>query len=216
MNGPWGNRLRNARFFSGFLFLFFAFFVTPLFSEDSPPPTEEPKHKLDKVERSFGAGFFRRSGYQTFLEPRVSFVKRKERYSEVIEYSWRPMLIKDMPHKERIDHLRCSINRYYYAGKDKKIFYGGGIGGNVILFNDKLKEYAQARKLHLRDGVNGLARVFAGYKVTDFQFGKATYPVVLRVDAFFSPPYKFGGEIGQAGNQLRLTEVVGGISFSIE
>jgi len=186
-------------------------------ADDSSSPTEPSKLKLEKVERSFGAGYFRMHGYKDFIEPRISFIKRKsDRSSEVIEYAWRPMQLADFPHKERIDRIRFSFNRYFYSGKDLRLFFGTGVGGNVILFNDKLKEYGRTNNLNLRDGVNGLGRVFVGYKVSEVEFNKVKYPVVLRVDSFFSPAYKFGGNLGKAGDKLKLSEVIGGVSFSVE
>jgi hypothetical protein len=171
---------------------------------------------LEKVDRSFGFGWFRANGYRDSLEPRVSFVKRLSGHSEVIEYAWRPMEIYGMPHKERIDRVRCLYNRYYFS-KNRTLFYGAGVGGNLIFFNRKLKDWAKTKQnLELKDGVNGLGRVFVGYKLRDFAFRGKTYPVVARVDGFFSPDYRFGGTLGAAGDRLDLTEIRGGINFSIE
>jgi hypothetical protein len=172
--------------------------------------------KLDKVERSWGIRPFMINGYQTMVEPRIAFIKRKVNYSEVIEYSWRPMLIKDMPHKERIDRVQFSFNRYYYTGEDKRSFYGAGIGGNIILFNQALKDWGKERSIDVQDGVNGLGRVFFGHKLSEIKFLGETYPIVARVDGIFSPPYEFGGNLGEAGTRLTFTEVRGGLSFSIE
>lgn len=188
------------------------------YSFEDPPPTKPEKKppKLEKVERSPGLGYFRKNGFKDFFEPRVAFIKRRERHSEVVEYAWRPMVLHDMPAKERIDLVRFSINRYYFSGPEKKIFYGGGLGGNIILFNNALKDWGKLHSLSLKDGVNGLGRVFVGMKFSEFRFGKTTYPVVFRADAFFSPPYRFGGNVGKAGEELMLTEITAGISFSIE
>jgi len=185
----------------------------------SASPSSEGKKPavFEKVKPSFGIKWFRKDGYRDFFEPRVAFIKRKERFSEVIEYSWRPMEIFNMPHRERIDRVQCCYNRYWYNGPEKRIFFGGGFGGNIILFNQKLKDWAKANaKVNLKDGVNGLGRVFAGYKVSEFKFGKTVFPVVIRVDGFFSPPYKFGATIGRAGDQLKLTEVKADVALSIE
>lgn len=189
-------------------------FVPPVSTEGSTEPRKAPA--LDKVKRSFGLGWFRKKGYVDFVEPRVSFVKRADQTSDVIEYSWRPMQIYNMPHKERIDLIRFSLNRYFFLGSDKKIFYGGGLGGNVVLFSNKLKDWANQRKFSVKDGVNGLGRVFCGYKIRDYEFMGELYPIVLRFDAVFSPPYRFGGPLGDAGEKLKLTEVTFGIAFSIE
>jgi hypothetical protein len=126
------------------------------------------------------------------------------------------MQIHDMPHKERIDLVRFSYNRYFFSGPEKKMFFGGGVGGNIILFNDKLKDWASDRGISLKDGLNGLGRLFLGFKIREFPFNKTVYPIVFRVDAMISPPYKFGGELGHAGDRLKLTEITAGISFSIE
>lgn len=172
---------------------------------------------IDKVERSFGARFFNMKGYVDFIEPRVAFIKRKPDFSEVIEYSWRPMLIHDMPHKERIDRIQCSFNRYYYIDKQKKVFVGAGVGGNIVLFSEKLKDWARTNaKVNLRDGINGLGRVMAGYKIRDIPFGKWKFPLVVRADAFFSPPYRFGAALGDAGEKLKLTEAKIGLALSVE
>lgn len=172
---------------------------------------------LEQAEQNFGVGFFRREGFKSFIEPRVSFVKRKPGKSEVIEYSWRPMVLDDMPHRERIDLIRCSFNFYRFPQNNKKVFYGAGVGGNVVLFNEKLKDWAKThRNIDLKDGVNGLGRLFLGCKLQDFTFANKVYPVVARVDAFFSPPYRFGASLHRAGEELKLTEVTFGISFSIE
>ncbi|MBF0500883.1 MAG: hypothetical protein HQM09_12165 [Candidatus Riflebacteria bacterium] len=185
-------------------------------TENLATNTENIQPKLDKVERSWGLRPFRMSGYQTFVEPRIAFIKRKKDFSEVIEYSWRPLLILDMPHKERIDRIQFSFNRYYFTGPEKRSFYGGGLGGNIILFNQSLKSWGKDRALDLKDGVNGLGRVFLGYKWREIRFLGETYPVVLRVDGIFSPSYEFGGNLGRAGDKLNLTEIRGGLSFSIE
>ncbi|HEY9069394.1 MAG TPA: hypothetical protein VIV61_04000 [Candidatus Ozemobacteraceae bacterium] len=170
---------------------------------------------LEKVSPEFGARWFRKEGYKDFFEPRVSFVKRKTGYSEVIEYSWRPMVPFGLKNDERIDRVQFSFSRYYYSGP--RIFYGAGVGGNIILFTEGLKDLAKARyNLDVKDGVNGLGRVFAGYKLRDFTFGKYKFPLTLRIDAVFSPDYKFGGEMGRAGDKIELTEITGGFAFSVE
>ncbi|HNW35805.1 MAG TPA: hypothetical protein PKM25_12780 [Candidatus Ozemobacteraceae bacterium] len=170
---------------------------------------------LEKVLPEFGARWFRKSGYKDCFEPRVAFIKRKNGYSEVIEYSWRPMVPFGMKNDERIDRVQFSFNRYYRNGP--RIFYGGGIGGNVILFTQALKDLAKTQyKLALKDGVNGLGRIFAGYKIRDFSFGKYKFPLVARVDAIFSPAYEFGGELGRSGDKMKLTEITGGLALSIE
>ncbi|MBF0407945.1 MAG: hypothetical protein HQM10_11360 [Candidatus Riflebacteria bacterium] len=169
-----------------------------------------------KVERSLGLGYFRMDGYTDFVEPRLSFIKRKNSYSEVVEYSWRPMFIKDMPNKERIDRVQFTINRYYFTSPAKKFFYGGGLGGNFIFFNKGLKDWGKERSIDLKDGINGLARLFIGWKISEFKFLKTVYPLVFRVDASFSPPYKFGGTLGRAGEEIKLTQIFAGLSFSIE
>lgn len=172
---------------------------------------------LEKVERNFGVGFFRLNGYKDFIEPRVSFVKRKPKRSEVIEYSWRPMVLHDMPDRERIDRIRFTFNIYQFPKGNRQFFYGGGLGGNIVLFNDALKDWAKKnRSIDLQDGVNGLGRLFIGYKLRDFTFGKKVYPVVARVDAYFSPPYRFGASLHRAGDELKLSEITFGINFSIE
>ncbi len=183
-----------------------------------PPPAEEKKPvKLDKVDRSFGLRWFQKDGYRDFFEPRVAFIKRKEGYSEVIEYAWRPLEIYDMPHRERIDRVQCCYNRYFFSGPERRLFYGAGVGGNIVLFNQKLKDWGTEHgNIDLKDGVNGLGRVFVGYKVSEFTFGRTTYPVVVRVDGFFSPPYRFGGTLGRAGDELELTEIKADVAFSIE
>ncbi len=183
-----------------------------------PPPGEEKKPvRLEKVERSFGVRWFRKEGYKDFFEPRIAFVKRKEGFSEVIEYAWRPMEIFDMPHRERIDRVQCLYNRYYFAGPDRRLFFGAGVGGNIVLFSQKLKDWAkQNGTIDLKDGVNGLGRVFVGYKVSQIALGKKTYPIVVRVDGFFSPDYKFGGTLGRAGDRLDLTEIKADVGLSIE
>ncbi|MFZ2959169.1 MAG: hypothetical protein WA705_19970 [Candidatus Ozemobacteraceae bacterium] len=178
--------------------------------------TATASHKLDKVARSWGVNLFMVNGYQTMIEPRIAFIKRKSGHSEVIEYSWRPMIIKDMPHKERIDHIKFSFNRYYFTGKNKRSFYGAGIGGNIILFNQALKDWGKERSIDLKDGVNGLGRVFIGHKLSEIKFMGDTYPVVVRVDGILSPPYDFGGNLGQAGNRLTFTEVRAALNFSVE
>lgn len=170
----------------------------------------------EKVDRDWGVGYFRLNGYRDFLEPRISFIKRKPDYSEVIEYAWRPMVISDMPHNERIDRIRCLINRYYFAGRNRRFFYGAGLGGNIILFNDDLKDWAKARGLTLEDGVHGAGRLFAGYQVREIRFMKKLYPVVIRVDAHISPDYKFGGTLGRAGDRLELSEIKLALNFGIE
>lgn len=196
------------------------FSLSPIFAADVASTTEDTAKKIvrEKVETSLGMGWFRKNGYVDFVEPRVSFVKRKKDFSEVIEYDWRPMQIFNMPHKERIDVIRCSFNRYYYSGQEKKIFYGFGLGGNILLFNSNLKDWGAERGLSLKDGVNGLGRLFGGYKVAEVQvpFLKTKYPVVVRFDAIFSPTYKFGGYLGAAGDRLKLTEFSVGLGFSIE
>ncbi len=178
--------------------------------------SDKPPLKLEKAERNFGWGWFSKSGYQSFIEPRVAFVKRMAKYSESVEYSWRPMVLKNMPHKERIDQLRFSFNRYYYSGRDRKVFYGAGLGGNAILFNRELKDWGNANGLSLKDGINGLGRLFAGFKFSEFKFNNKVYPLVLRADAFISPDFKFGGNVGEAGDRIKLTEFQIGIAFSIE
>lgn len=178
--------------------------------------TSPKKKSLEKIQPAFGCGYFIVKGYKTFLEPRVSFVKKKNDFSEVIEYSWRPMVLKGTPRSERIDRVRLGFNRYYFTGKDKRIFFGGGIGANVILFNDDLKKYGDANKLNLKDTVRGLGRVFVGYKISKVKVFNTEYPIVFRVDAFGSPDYKFGGELARAGDRLKLTEVTAGLGFSIE
>lgn len=181
------------------------------------PVSSEEVTKIEEAERSFGLGYFRMKGFRSFVEPSISFIKRKEGYSEVIEYSWRPLWIRHMPDNVRIDRIRFSFNRYYYSGSEKKIFYGAGLGGHLVLFNRALKDWAKVnRGLDLKDGLNALGRVFFGYKLHEITFGKTVYPVVLRFDAFLSPDYKFAGELGRAGEKLRLTEFKLGISFSIE
>jgi len=204
-----------------FFIVVFVFFAAPfLTAEESTEPNIEPEKKpmaLEKVERSFGARWFSMKGYKDFFEPRVAFIKRKSSFSEVIEYCWRPLVIYDMPHKERIDRIQFSFNRYYYSGKEKKLFYGAGAGGNVILFSQKLKDWGKKfADLDLHDGVAGLCRVFLGYKLSEFKLGRTVYPIVFRVDGYFSPPYKFGAVLGHAGEELKLTEINAGISFSIE
>ncbi|RCK78666.1 MAG: hypothetical protein OZSIB_1193 [Candidatus Ozemobacter sibiricus] len=183
-----------------------------------PPPGEEKKPvKLEKVERSFGVRWFRKEGYKDFFEPRVAFIKRKPHFSETIEYAWRPMEIFDMPHRERIDRVQCLYNRYYFAGHERRLFYGAGVGGNIVLFNQKLKDWAkQHRNIDLQDGVNGLGRLFVGYKVSQITLGKKVYPVVVRVDGFFSPDYRFGGTLGRAGDRLELSEIKADVGLSIE
>ncbi|MBP7633071.1 hypothetical protein KBA41_02795 [Candidatus Ozemobacteraceae bacterium] len=170
---------------------------------------------LEKVAPEFGARWFTKNGYKDFFEPRIAFIKRKIGYSEVIEYSWRPMVPFGMKNDERIDRVQFSFNRYYYNGP--KIFYGGGVGGNIILFTDALKDLGKARyNLDLKDGVNGLFRAFAGYKIRDFKFGKYKFPLVARVDAIYSPPYEFGGDLAASGNKIKLTEVTAGLALSVE
>ncbi|OQA09646.1 MAG: hypothetical protein BWY66_00475 [bacterium ADurb.Bin374] len=170
---------------------------------------------LEKVAPEFGARWFTKNGYKDFFEPRVAFIKRKIGYSEVIEYSWRPMVPFGMKNDERIDRVQFSFNRYYYNGP--KIFYGGGVGGNIILFTDALKDLGKARyNLDLKDGVNGLCRAFAGYKIRNFRFGKYTFPLVARVDAIYSPAYEFGGDLAASGNKIKLTEVTAGLALSVE
>lgn len=170
---------------------------------------------LEKVAPEFGARWFRKDGYKDFFEPRVAFIKRKSGYSEVIEYSWRPMVPFGMKNDERIDRVQFSFNRYYYKGP--KIFYGGGVGGNIILFTDGLKDLGKTGyKLDLKDGVNGLFRAFAGYKIRDFTFGKYKFPLVARVDAIYSPPYEFGGDLAGCGDRIKLTEVTAGLALSVE
>lgn len=186
------------------------------FAMEQKAEPAKAKVKLDKVEMDWGFSYFRLNGYRDSLEPRVAFIKRKSRYSEVIEYSWRPMEIYAMPHKERIDRIRCLFNRYYFSGPRKLIFYGFGVGGNIVLFNDRLKDWAKTRGISLRDGVLGTGRLFVGYKLRDFTFLKKTYPVVVRVDGHFSQDYKFGGELGRAGTRLDLSEIRLGLNFSIE
>ena len=171
---------------------------------------------LDKVERDWGLRPFKKNGYRMLAEPRISFIKRKPDYSEVVEYSWQPLIIEKMPHHERIDRIRFSFNRYYFTGRERRIFYGGGLGGNIILFNHELKDWAVANNLSLKDGVNGLGRLFFGYKFSEFTFNKWTYPVVFRVDAIISPAYKFGGNLGEAGDRLELNEITAGLSLGIE
>lgn len=189
--------------------------LVPASAGETPSGTASGVPVLEKVAPEFGARWFRKNGYKDFFEPRVAFIKRKTGYSEVIEYSWRPMVPFGMRNDERIDRVQFSFNRYYYNGP--RIFYGGGLGGNVILFTQALKDIAKDRhKLDLKDGVNGLARVFAGYKIRDFKFGKYRFPLVARVDAVFSPDYKFGGELAQSGDKIKLTEVTGGLALSIE
>lgn len=184
-------------------------------AEDASRDTASGTAVLEKVAPEFGARWFRKNGYKDFFEPRVAFIKRKIGYSEVIEYSWRPMVPFGMRNDERIDRIQFSFNRYYYKGP--RIFYGGGIGANVILFTQPLKDIAKDRhNLSLKDGVNGLGRVFAGYKIRDLTFGKYKFPLVLRVDAVFSPAYEFGGELGQSGNKIKMTEITGGLALSIE
>lgn len=185
--------------------------ATPIASSSAPDP-----NRPEKVERDWGVGYFRLNGYHDFLEPRISFIKRKPDYSEVIEYSWRPMEIVDMPHHERIDRIRCLINRYYFAGRERRFFYGAGLGGNIILFNDDLKDWAKTRGISLQDGVHGAGRLFLGYKLREIRFMKKLYPVVARLDAHISPDYKFGGYLGRAGDRLELSEIKLGLSFSIE
>lgn len=171
---------------------------------------------LDKVDRDWGLRPFKKNGYQMLAEPRISFIKRKPEYSEVVEYSWQPLIIEKMPHHERIDRIRFSFNRYYFSGRERRIFYGGGLGGNIILFNHELKDWATANNLSLKDGVNGLGRLFFGYKFSEFTFNKWTYPVVFRVEAIISPAYKFGGNLGEAGDRLELNEITAGLSLGIE
>ena len=171
---------------------------------------------FDKVDRDWGLRPFMKNGYQTLVAPRISFIKRKDLYSEVVEYSWQPLIIKNMPHHERIDRVQFSFNRYYFLGPDRKIFYGGGLGGNIILFNHDLKEWGTRNNINLKDGVNGLGRLFLGYKFREFTFNRWTYPIVFRVDATFSPAYKFGGNLGEAGDRLELTEIKAGLSLGIE
>lgn len=201
------------------IILLFAF-VKPLSALESEPGetahASESLH-IEKAERNLGCGWFKTKEFKAFIEPSISFVKRKADYSEVIEYSWRPLLIRDMPKKERIDRIRFSYNRYQYAGSRKQFFYGGGVGGHIILFTRKLKDWAQENvALDLKDGVNGLGRVFCGYKLREISIGKTVYPVVLRVDGFFSPAYEYGGRLGRAGEKLNLTEVKVALAFSIE
>ncbi|MBI3037998.1 hypothetical protein HYY75_02950 [bacterium] len=197
-----------------------AFFLIPCDSWSLPEPSSFTNSKkpavIDKTERSFGLRWFRMNGYHDFVEPRIAFIKRKSGNSEVIEYSWRPMRIVKMPNHERIDRIQCSFNRYFFGGRKKNIFYGFGAGGNVILFNKKLHEWGKQRKIFLSDGVNGLGRLFAGYKLRDISVGKTKYPLVFRVDGLFSPPYRFGGELGRAGDKLKLSEVTANFAFSIE
>ncbi|HNV68769.1 MAG TPA: hypothetical protein PKO06_03665 [Candidatus Ozemobacteraceae bacterium] len=178
--------------------------------------TNKPDNRPDKVERDWGVGYFRLNGYHDFVEPRISFIKRKPHYSEVIEYSWRPMEVVDMPKHERIDRIRCLINRYYFTGRERRFFYGAGLGGNIVLFNDDLKDWAKSRGLSLEDGVHGAGRVFVGYKIREVRFMKKLYPVVARIDAHISPDYKFGGILGRAGDRLELSEIKFGLNFSIE
>lgn len=188
------------------------------------PPTPEGKGSsqtakgpvYDKVDRDWGLRPFMKNGYQPMVAPRISFIKRKEMYSEVVEYSWQPLIIKNMPNRERIDRVQFSFNRYYFTGPNHKIFYGGGLGGNIILFNHDLKDWGTRNNINLKDGVNGLGRLFLGYKFSQFTFNRWTYPVVFRVDATFSPAYKFGGILGEAGDRLELNEIQAGLSLGIE
>lgn len=178
--------------------------------------TASLRDRPEKVERDWGMGYFRLNGFHDFVEPRIAFVKRKSDYSEVIEYSWRPMEVVDMPEHERIDRIRCLINRYYFSGPERRFFYGAGVGGNIVLFNNDLKDWAKARGFALKDGVQGAGRVFVGYKIREVRFMGKLYPVVARVDAHISPDYNFGGNLGRAGNQLELSEIKFGLNFSIE
>ena len=179
--------------------------------------TASPPFEIEPAERNFGFGFFRQKGYKDFIEPRVSFVKRRGLTSEAIEYSWRPMQIHDMPHKERIDIIRCSFSKYFFTNPSRTAFFGVGLGGNVILFNQKCKDWAkQNAKIDLKDGVNGLGRFFLGYRLSTFTFGKTEYPVVARFDAFICPDYNFGGRLGHAGEKLELSEYKVGVNFSYE
>lgn len=171
---------------------------------------------FDKVDRDWGLRPFMKNGYQPMVEPRISFIKRKDMYSEVVEYSWLPLIIKEMPNRERIDRVQFSFNRYYFTGPERKIFYGGGLGGNIILFSHDLKTWGTRNNINLKDGVNGLGRLFFGYKFSEFKFNRWTYPVVFRVDAMFSPAYKFGGLLGEAGDRLELSEIKAGLSLGIE
>jgi hypothetical protein len=207
--------MRPASLFPVVLLLIFT--SVALFGQGTEKPAEPKKElKLQKAERSFGAGWFRKSGYKDFIEPRVSFYKRKGDYSEVVEYAWRPMVIHGLSNKERIDVIRFLYNRYYYFGREKRVFGGVGVGGNALMFSRELKDWAMLRKIDLKDGLSGLGRVAFGYKFSQFKFGKKVYPLVVRIDGYFSPPYRFGGNLGAAGDKLKLTEITGGLSFSIE
>ena len=85
------------------------------------------------------------------------------------------------------------------------------------LFTDGLKDLGKTRyNLDLKDGVNGLFRAFVGYKIRDFAFGKYKFPLVARVDAIYSPPYEFGGDLAGCGDRIKLTEVVAGLALSVE
>jgi len=171
---------------------------------------------LDKVETNWGLSPFRKEGFYDFVAPRVSFIKRLGDHAEVIEYVWQPLRIYDMPDHERIDRLQFTYNRYQYAGAARRFFYGAGVGGNVILYNRNLKDWAAARGIALRDGVTGLGRVFAGYVLRQVRFLKYRYPLVFRVEAVITPDVKFGGELGRAGHRLETSEIRAGLSFSVE
>ena len=104
--------LRQFIMFS-FLFVLVTGACCPVWANGSSAQPGSQTYQLEEAERNFGFGFFSQKGYKDFIEPRVSFVKRHGESSEVIEYSWRPMEIYDMPHKERIDIIRCSFNKYF-------------------------------------------------------------------------------------------------------
>ncbi|MBF0545163.1 MAG: hypothetical protein HQM08_12045 [Candidatus Riflebacteria bacterium] len=196
--------------------------TTQVNSDEQTNPDDQaassPKRitKFGKVEQSWGLRYFHSSGYVDFVEPRISFIKKKAQQSETIEYGWRPMLIQNMPNKERIDRVQFTFNHYFFTSPKKNVFYGAGVGGNFIFFSQSLKNWAHDRNINLKDGINGLGRIFLGCKVGEFKLFKTVYPLVIRVDAAFSPPYKFGGTLGKAGDQIKLTEVYGGLGFSIE
>lgn len=185
-----------------------------------PPPTSQSEDKkpkkLPKVTKSFKLDWFKKNGYKDFIEPKVSFIKRKKNKSEVIEYSYRPMLIHDMPNKERIDRIQSSYNFYFFP-RSRKHYYGVGIGANIILFSNKLKEWALAnRNKELKNGVHPFMRFIVGHKITDFKFNNFKYPLYLRLEHTISPAYKFHTELGKAGDKLELTEFRASISIYIE
>ncbi len=154
-----------------------------------------------------GVAFKFNKGYKFSIGPKVTYQKALGKNKTLnSNVSYLPLKFKDLDDSNKLDYSQLQLKFTHHLSK--KFFYTLGYDGNWFSPNSSLKQYVASRGGLIKSKFIHSASIALAQRVLKIDFSykgrKRTIPFYLRATYRFADDYKYGTDLGDAGDEFRI------------